>query len=427
MLIDVGCNISTNPDLKKVFGNALLKINIETSTVTITQINISLIKPGTDSIYVSEEIVEGNRVEVLISDLKAGYWELTVEALDSDDDVRFAGVSLVNIQIDNTTPIRLQLEPVAGKTGGVIINLSWNNDHLYWLDNPQNPLVKKLNTSLDNYGVRTAYLIKDADEYKMWFSGGSENSESSVFGARSGDGLAWERMGYSPVLSKGTSGSWDSQHVGAGPVIKIDGVYYMYYSGWSDYRYQWHIGLATSYDGLIWVKKNYPVLNAGNSYDYRIGAHSVIKVGNQYLLYYGGQSQNNNRWAEYIAISNDGINWTKAGENPVLEPEENWENIFSSHTSVIYENRQFKMFYEGRNTNNVGAFGLAYSDDGFNWIKYPGNPIITSSDIIFNNYTNLAYPCFIKVDDEYRIYYTGIKSLNEAEICLFRRISPNLE
>ncbi len=42
----------------------------------------------------------------------------------------------------------------------------------------------------------------------------------------------------------------------------------------------WHIGLATSSDGINWTKLQNPVLYAGVGWEYQIAVSSVLKVDN---------------------------------------------------------------------------------------------------------------------------------------------------
>ena len=54
------------------------------------------------------------------------------------------------------------------------------------------------------------------------------------------------------------------------------------------------------------------------------------------------------------------------------------------------------------------AFGMATSGDGKNWTKLSYNPIFKAQNTHRDwAISDIAYPCFIKVDNEYRIYYSG--------------------
>jgi predicted GH43/DUF377 family glycosyl hydrolase len=106
-----------------------------------------------------------------------------------------------------------------------------------------------------------------------------------------------------------------------------------------------------------------------------------------------------------MAVSNDGVNWQRNINNPVLSATQGWEGSGIYYPSVVYENNIFKMVY--MNTDAT-AFGMAESPDGFNWTKSSSNPFFTKEDT-HNNWAHrdIAYPYIFKVDNEYRIYYSG--------------------
>ena len=81
----------------------------------------------------------------------------------------------------------------------------------------------------------------------MWYSGLNNSSLSYILYATSTDGINWIRPVSYPVLSPSTDPqSWDGQSVNSCTVIFDNGVYKMYYTGWSNQYESWHIGLATS-------------------------------------------------------------------------------------------------------------------------------------------------------------------------------------
>ena len=207
-------------------------------------------------------------------------------------------------------------------------------------------------------------------------------------------------------MSPGIPGSWDSKSVAPGPVIKDGETYKMYYLGYSDPDGQFHIGLATSTDGVVWQKYPTPVLVGSSYWERQISPHSILKIDNLYYLYYIGRS-NVNQDKIGLAISNDGISWSKYSENPVLVATQIWEGTGISWPSVIYEDGIFSMVY--MNTSYAAnAFGIATSNDGKNWTKLSTNPIFKSSHT-YNKWadSDISYPCFLKADNEYRIYYSG--------------------
>jgi predicted GH43/DUF377 family glycosyl hydrolase len=105
-----------------------------------------------------------------------------------------------------------------------------------------------------------------------------------------------------------------------------------------------------------------------------------------------------------LATSQDGINFTKSNNNPILTANENWEGTGVKSPSVIYENGQFKMVYSAYPET---GFGIAHSTDGVNWTKDSGNPFFTNNQVTNNWCYHIAYPFWRKINNQYLLYYTG--------------------
>ena len=177
----------------------------------------------------------------------------------------------------------------------------------------------------------------------------------------------------------------------------------MYYHGWSDPWGYWNIGLAISTDGVNWEKYPEPVLYAEDGWEFHLAPSCVIKNDGLYYLYY---SEMNTPYLRIsLATSIDGIHWNKNSSNPILVADKSWENTGVYYPTVYKQDDQFIMFY----MNNSGTgFGKATSTDGVNWTKDNKNPFFTVEDT-HNNWANnkIAYPNFVRVNDKYRIYYSG--------------------
>jgi len=114
----------------------------------------------------------------------------------------------------------------------------------------------------------------DLRQFQMWYMGnsaanhsmgGDPNYHSRIGIAWSGDGIHWTRAA-EPVFDPGASG-WDSLFVADPSVVYRNGTYYMAYTGVQAYPVA-AIGLATSADGIHWVKHNgNPVIAATQPWD----------------------------------------------------------------------------------------------------------------------------------------------------------------
>ncbi len=154
-----------------------------------------------------------------------------------------------------------------------------------------------------------------------------------------------------------------------------------------------------------------------SGWEYQIGASSIIKKDGTYFLYYYGRNLPNYKIG--VATSTDGINFYKYSGNPIISNTDSWELSGVLYASVFNENTLLKMVY---GNSNGSAFGLATSSDGLNWTKANTNPFFTNQNTS-NNWASgkIAYPYWLKLPNETRIYYSGLISGIEFKIGMVRK------
>jgi predicted GH43/DUF377 family glycosyl hydrolase len=165
-----------------------------------------------------------------------------------------------------------------------------------------------------------------------------------------------------PVLLPGTSGDWDDQQVLAPHVIQTEDGYIMYYSGTNKAGRQ-EIGMATSSDGIKWVKNNDP---------------STTKE-------------------PYVE------------SDPILQPGEpgSWDMNWVHQPRVLVTDQGWVMFYRGTkdSSENSMALGLAASEDGIHWEKYSNNPIFVPTEISKSH--QFWFHNALLVDDTFFLFVEG--------------------
>lgn len=142
-----------------------------------------------------------------------------------------------------------------------------------------------------------------------------------------------------------------------------------------------------------------------------ISTGDVIRVGDEFWMYYTGGGR---RSEIGLAISSDGVRWTRAGDGPVLEPgpRGSWDSGGVSNPAVIYdpESGQFEMWYAGNvpsgDVYRVG-FGYATSPDGIHWTRASDGPVITVGPLGMWNEERIGPLDVVKVNDVYVLYYTA--------------------
>ena len=261
----------------------------------------------------------------------------------------------------------------------------------------------------DSETVQTPSIIYDGIQYKMWFLG--VHGKNRIGYATSPDGIHWIKYANNPVLDTGQSGEWDSESVASPTVIYVNGQYKMWYTGdnGSDHN---RIGLSTSNDGIHWTKySGNPVLQRGDSdswESWHVQNPTVIYDGSTYKMWYEGL---NDTYRIGYATSSDGIHWQKYSGNPVLDIDESssWENGAVGHPSVIFDNNQYIMFYQGsgHGLNPGWQIGMAFSNDGIHWQKYVQNPVIPLGDSGEWDDAHVVAPSAILVNGNYKVWYGG--------------------
>ena len=389
-------------------GKIILSIDEANAPMSVVTVEAILTRDGFDTRSGFLNLLSDSTAEIQLDDIPAGTWHLVVNAMDSSNTILYMGEADVNILAGFITQVNLVLYPTGEGTGSIHIFVTWGFANNNWQDYETNPILQSSGFYWEAEGIAESKVLLDGDLFRMYYLGLAGAGYSYVGYAESNDGITWNKPFSEPILAPSEPGHWDSWSVQAGSILKEDDSYKMYYTGWSDNYGNWDIGLAVSSDGINWTKHPNPVLYGTSGWEFQIGASSVIKHNETYFLFYTGR--NLPQYKIGLATSTDGVNFTKYSGNPILTNTEPWENSGVLYPSVIYENNQFKMVY----MNSTGtAFGFAYSPDGMNWTKDTNNPFFTK-DNTANGWAavKIAYPNFIKLQNEHRIYYSGYNSNN---------------
>ena len=387
-------------------GQLSLRLSKESMPQNIVLVTAALSRNGFNTITTQMNITSDSTATTQISNLQAGVWLLKVEAKDADDVVKYSGESSIEVFGGINIDVNLSLTPVQNSIGGINITVSWG-ESLIWIDYVSNPLLSSSGASWDMYGIYNRSMLVEGDTIKMWYCGMGNSSSTHIGYAYSTNGVQWIRNS-SPVMYP-TPNSWDNLAVtSAGAIMKENGQYRLFSGGWTHSSSNFHIGLATSIDGKNWTKYPNIVLAGTSGWEYKVVPQAVLKINNQYYLYYSGVNYlMTPSYRIGLAISNDGITFTRYNNNPIMEQSLPWElnGIYSPH--IYQEDNVFKMIYSN---GAATAFGYAYSTDGINWTKKQ-QPIFTKENTQ-SGWANasIAYPTIIKYNNSFRIYYSGNKN-----------------
>lgn len=269
-------------------------------------------------------------------------------------------------------------------------------------------------------------VIFDGTTYKMWYSCGSGTGYSGdgICYTASSNGINWAK--YGKVMTNGTS-NWEGRVYA--PSVMFNGTTYkMWYQG-SDPTdaSRGRVFYAESSNGINWTKYGL-VLNVGGNGgwdDWNIYNPKVVFNGTHYLMIYAAQAV----IYQYphgvgLAISTNGINWTKYAANPVFQAGSSgeWDDWEHSPNSVLFDGTTYHLWYRANRGANYqkDRIGYANSTNAINWVKYSNNPVLSHGNpgewdsetaaegaVIYDNITNTYKMWYLGKDGSgvYRIGY----------------------
>lgn len=288
-----------------------------------------------------------------------------------------------------------------------------------WIKYANNPVLDLGSSeSWDDLSVWDPSVLYDGATYKMYYDGTPSSGQYIKIGlATSADGITWTKHVGNPILSTGPPGSWDNLQVSDPCVLSNGSMYLMYYSGNDGGTMR--IGLATSPDGIIWTKyAGNPLFSATTWEGWWVTGPSVLFDGSTYKMWYTGYDGTHPGYGYQrigYASSTDGITWTKHG-TPVLDigGTGEWDSLYVSHCSVIYDGSSYQMWYGGGNSTGPehSRIGHATSLDGISWQKDPNNPVVDlGSDGAFDDWAT-NQPTVISVGSTLEMWYSGHDGTN---------------
>ncbi len=199
-----------------------------------------------------------------------------------------------------------------------------------------------------------------------------------------------------PVL---TRGDWDSADVLNPSVIPYAGQLWNYYSGFDGKS--WHTGLATSQDGFSWRRMG-KVLSAEGGYIAANGA--AIVQGSEVFYYY----QTGSTPQIALARSADGRNFRReTGLVLGLGPYGSWDERGVADPYVVRVDSRLYLYYTGMDRAWRQRLGVAVSDDGITWSKLRSSPILELGEYGSYDARGLGEPAVWAGYGSYWMLYTG--------------------
>lgn len=180
-------------------------------------------------------------------------------------------------------------------------------------------------------------LIHDGKQWHLFHIWLTKDRDDVIGHATSSDLFHWQEQ--PDILPKGNGPSWETHSGGNAPYVYMwDGIYYLFYSRYDDRPHPdpfynpfghdalQHIGVATSRDLFHWEKyPGNPIFHPMPSWSPWEDHESdqfrphccrdphVMRIGEQFVMYYVAMSREPNVSAVAYAISDDLIHWRDQG------------------------------------------------------------------------------------------------------------------
>ena len=278
--------------------------------------------------------------------------------------------------------------------------------------------ISKIIPDYDYVSLPTPIFLEN-NKLRIYFSSRNKNNISSIFFLDLLlDGYSYRilRVEAKPVLKPGKSGFFDDCGVTPSCVIKINGCYYLYYTGWNKQvtiPFQTYCGVAKLSDNLESADKLYltPILDRSNEEPFSVGACfvSFSQEKNQYLMWYESctgyeeiSSSHNFNFSINCASSSDGFNWNR--ENiKCLEPQRE-ENIVA-RPFVLNEDNLYKMWFCNKAD---GQYSISYAEslDGQFWSRRDNSLGLNVSQTGWDS-DQVCYPYIFKHREKKYMLYNG--------------------
>jgi beta-1,2-mannobiose phosphorylase / 1,2-beta-oligomannan phosphorylase len=280
-----------------------------------------------------------------------------------------------------------------------------------------NPLIVP-GTGWISAGVPFVYLMESEDSLKMWFTAatGASVSVNTIGYASSVDGINFQ-LPTGPVLGPTQGTGFDSKGVFGASVLFDGTVYRMWYNGYDTQPYymgKMEVGLATSTDGQNWTNHSTsPVLPVGSpgSWDEMWAYQStVLFEDGVYKMWYTGNDGTHVNIG--YATSMDGITWDKFSGNPVFSSAVT--GIDGQNPRILHTETGYEMWFNTPNSS-LGTIEMLYttSVDGIIWDQEISVVLRPGNNGEFDD-TWVWYPMVIKMDQVYRMWYSGFNGNNYA-------------
>lgn len=140
----------------------------------------------------------------------------------------------------------------------------------------------------------------------------------------------------------------------------------------------------------------------------------IFHFGNKYFLYFATRDPAYVKQITGVATAPDTTLtfnksvWTQACTAPIVIPEYSWEGNCTEGASIIQRNGKLYMFYAGNYNNAPQQIGVAVSTDGLSWTKPSATPFLANGAAGTWNKSESGHPGIFDFDGDLSfLFYQG--------------------
>lgn len=268
-------------------------------------------------------------------------------------------------------------------------------------------------TGLDTYEISNPCVIYDDSKYKMYYHE-NDGYETRIIYTESLDGINWEN--FQVTLPTGASGTgYDDLYVYAPTIIKDDLIYKIWYTGCKRYSWNHRILYAESADGINW--ENFQIAidinESGLGLDMdHCRLPNLIKDGSLFRIWYNGDDPVRILYAD----SENGKTFTNFQLQLDLSASTlGFDNIQLVSPSVIKDDSDYKMIYQGKGDDNKHRLIYAESIDGYSWSNFQLVVDVGASGEFYDQ-DAVSTPWLMKINGKYKLWYRAVDNTGATRI-----------
>lgn len=224
------------------------------------------------------------------------------------------------------------------------------------------------------------------------------------------------RKSHQVVIGAGGEDRFDSCQAKYPSILKVGDEWWMWYNGRAKDCFTGSIGLATSHDGLEWVKHadGRPVFEHGIP-----GTFDSTKVDHPAVLYFGDRfhmwytaGDDDSRYTIGYATSQDGLRWQREnGAQPVLHAgaEGRFDDQVVLHPAVVRDDSGLlHMWYNGVGPQKTFRVGHVVSRDGIEWQRENGGRPVLLPSVVGDFDEGYVYNVHVRLEAGiYHMWYSA--------------------